>query len=97
MHSKIVVICPQLVGIQAFVYRCVAAFRNTAITQLILPNSVTEVGYNIFRDCKSLKTVTIGNGLTGLSSGMFKIVHQYKKLLLTEYLRRLMTTHLLDA
>lgn len=41
------------------------AFENTSIKTIIIPDSVTYIdGDEVFRDCKLLKSATIGSGLT---------------------------------
>lgn len=40
------------------------AFVLTAITEIVVPDTAINVGYGAFQKCKSLKKVTLGNGLT---------------------------------
>ena len=42
------------------------AFKNTAITGITIPNSVTTIGYNAFRDCTSLTGITIPSSVTSI-------------------------------
>ena len=46
------------------------AFAGTALNSLALPTSVKTVGAELFKDCESLASVTLG-GVTELSFGMF--------------------------
>lgn len=36
------------------------AFRGTALTEVIIPNACTDIGYYAFRDCKEIQHVTLG-------------------------------------
>lgn len=47
------------------------AFDYSKITSLVIPDSVTSIGRNSFRNCPSLATVTIGSGVTELSEWVF--------------------------
>ena len=46
--------------------------ENTEITNLIIPNSVTSIGYHAFEYCYGLTSVTIGNSVTSIGGGAFK-------------------------
>ena len=46
----------------------IAAFSNLNITRFTFPDSVTTVGANVLERCYSLKEVTVGAGITELSS-----------------------------
>ncbi|MBR1769958.1 MAG: leucine-rich repeat domain-containing protein [Bacteroidales bacterium] len=48
-----------------------SAFKNSVITSISIPSSVTMIDKNAFRSCKSLTTVEIAEGLTSLSDGCF--------------------------
>ena len=41
---------------------------NTYITSVIIPDSVTTIGYNAFNGCTSLKSVTIGSSVKSIDS-----------------------------
>ena len=43
----------------------------TSLTSVIIPDSVTSIGYYAFWDCTSLTSVTIGNGITEIGGGTF--------------------------
>ena len=43
----------------------------SSLTSVIIPDSVTEIGYYAFEDCSSLESVTIGAGVDTIKSGAF--------------------------
>ena len=47
------------------------ACYNNSLTSVTIPNSVTSIGNNAFRDCNNLTSVTIGNSVTSISSSAF--------------------------
>lgn len=47
------------------------AFFNTGIIDLVIPDSVTEIGIRAFYGCDDLKTVTIGHGLAKIPDYAF--------------------------
>lgn len=50
----------------------VAAFANCKnITDLTIPDNVTEIGFNAFNGCSNLKTVKLSNNITSLNQGVF--------------------------
>ena len=50
----------------------IAAFSGCSkITEIVLPNSLTDMGINCFMNCRSLRKVTFGNSLTYISSSAF--------------------------
>ncbi len=42
-----------------------------SITEVIIENGVTSIGFSAFRDCTSLKSTTIGNSVTSIESFAF--------------------------
>ena len=47
------------------------AFASTAITEMIIPETVTSMGEELFNGCSQLTTVSIPSYLTCISKGMF--------------------------
>ena len=47
------------------------AFFNSGIVDLVIPNSVTEMGIRAFYGCDKIKTLTIGSGLTEIPDFAF--------------------------
>ena len=47
------------------------AFAETQLTTVILPKTVTEIGYDAFRDCAKLESIALNKGLTTVSDGAF--------------------------
>ena len=45
--------------------------EDTEITNLIIPNSVTSIGYGAFMGCSGLTSVTIPNSVTSIGNGAF--------------------------
>lgn len=48
------------------------AFLNTNYTNITIPDSVEEIGYNAFKNCTKLTTVKLSKNLKTLSSGLFE-------------------------
>ena len=47
------------------------AFKNTAITSVVIPNSVTEIGSSAFNNCRSLTSVVIPDSVTTIDNYAF--------------------------
>ena len=47
------------------------AFENTSITTVIIPDSVTSIGYDAFSGCTSLTSVVIGDNVTSIGNYAF--------------------------
>ena len=47
------------------------AFKNTNISSVVIPDSVTTIGYSAFSSCASLERVTIGNSVTTIGDEAF--------------------------
>ena len=48
------------------------AFSGTSVVTVIIPNSVTTIGYRAFSGCSSLKTVVLPNTLTDVTASLFE-------------------------
>ena len=48
------------------------AFSGKAITSVIIPDSVTNIGNSAFKDCSSLSSVTIPSGVTNIGNSAFE-------------------------
>ena len=49
-----------------------SAFAGCSIQSVIIPDSVTSMGYYAFGDCLQLKSVSTGNGLTSITTATFR-------------------------
>ena len=45
--------------------------NGTKVTNLVIPDSVTSIGYRAFESCKCLTSVTIPDGVTSIGNGAF--------------------------
>ena len=48
------------------------ALNNTPLESVVIPDSVTTIGYGILQDCTNLTSVVIGNGATEVTYRMFE-------------------------
>ena len=46
--------------------------ENTEVTEIVIPNNVTFIGYGAFWGCSGLTSVTIGNGVMTISGSAFR-------------------------
>lgn len=46
-------------------------FANTAVTEFVVPASITEISASMFQNCRQLKTVTLGDAVTTISPMAF--------------------------
>lgn len=68
--AKAVTIPPEIVGYP--VTRIADdAFKGTAVTSVIVPDTVTEIGWHAFADCTSLTSVTLPASVTSIGYGAF--------------------------
>ena len=47
-------------------------YWNTALTSVVIPDSVTSIGYEAFRGCKGLNSVTIPDSVNSIEGGAFR-------------------------
>ena len=47
------------------------AFKNTKISEIVLPNSITSIGDHCFFDCSNLALITLPDGITSLGESCF--------------------------
>ncbi len=45
------------------------AFQGSTIKSIVIPDSVTEIGYNAFTNCQNLESISIGKGLKKVATG----------------------------
>ena len=65
------------------------AFTLSTITQVTIPNTVTRIGGNAFRICKSLEKVTMTDAVTEIWSQAFEGCRKLKEINLSENLETL--------
>lgn len=59
-----------------------AAFRNNAITTIVLPASVTELGMNAFAGCTKLEKVVVNASITDVSISAFNGCQKMERLVI---------------
>ena len=59
------------------------SFAPAGLTEYTIPDSVTEIGGNAFRDCSSLTSVTIPNSVTEIEGHTFRNCSSLKSVYLT--------------
>lgn len=65
------------------------ALENTAIKNVIIPDSVAIVGKGIFRNCKKLMGVQLNNSMNEIPDEMFQSCSELKKITLTNNIKRI--------
>lgn len=50
---------------------CCEAFAGSKVKEVIIPNSVTQIGEGIFRNCDSVEMVTLPENITAIPTDMF--------------------------
>ncbi len=61
----------EIAGLRGVISIGEGAFSETALTEIILGNSVTTIGDGAFYDCRKLQTVTFGTGITSIGEWAF--------------------------
>ena len=61
-----------------------SAFMSTNLANIEIPNSVTNIGKNAFRNCYGLTSVTLPNGLKKISQDLFYNCYNLKKITIPE-------------
>ena len=46
--------------------------NNELVTELVIPNGVTSIGYRAFQDCDGLTSITIPNSVTSIGNNAFR-------------------------
>ena len=50
----------------------ITGIKDTTVTNIVIPNTVTIIGSSAFHDCDSLTSVTIGDSVTSIGDSAFK-------------------------
>ena len=66
-----------------------AAFKNTGLTEIIIPNSVTIIEDNAFEGCKGLTEITIPDSVTTIEMEIFQDCTSLTKVILSNSLTRI--------
>lgn len=59
-----------------------AFYNYDSLKSIVIPNSVTSIGYSSFGNCNGLASVTIGNGVTDIGSNAFEYCTALKRVIL---------------
>lgn len=65
------------------------AFRNSKLTSIVIPNSVTSLGNDCFSQCSDLASVTIGTGVTSLGRNIFSMCPSLETLVIPSNVKSL--------
>lgn len=63
--------------------------KNNDLVKIVLPNSITKMGYYVFSDCPNLETVVMPAGLESISWNTFADCIRLKNVVLPKNLKRL--------
>ena len=53
-----------------------AFYNNSTVKEVVMPDTVTEIGWSAFNSCSSLQKVTIGNGVSVINGEAFRACKQ---------------------
>ena len=65
------------------------AFFETNVESVVIPDSITELGSDVFRGCEYLKKVTLPKGLDSIPGGFFESCSALKEITLPEVLKKI--------
>lgn len=65
------------------------AFVNCGLTNLVIPNNVTQIGEGCFQVCNRLESVKISDGLLNIPDGMFSGCQRLSKIELPDSIRKI--------
>lgn len=65
------------------------AFVNCGLTNLVIPNNVTQIGEGCFQACNRLESVKISDGLLNIPDGMFSGCQRLSKIELPDSIRKI--------
>ena len=73
------------------------AFESTDLTSVTIPDGVTEIGWEAFRYCRSLKSVTIPDSVTEFGWEAFKGCSSLKSVTLPDSVKTISTEMFMDC
>lgn len=72
-------------------------FEDKAVTRVEMPDSITEIGYGIFRDCNKLTEVILSNSLNELPDYTFDNCYRLESIILPESLEQIFISAFRDT
>ncbi len=85
-NTKEITIPSQYEGKNVIAIADKAFYQNNKITKVIIPDTVTEMGASIFKECKNLETVDLGKGVVTMGGECFKDCKSLTSIVLPESL-----------
>lgn len=73
------------------------AFYETAVSAIVIPDSVEKIGYSAFHTCTSLKTLTVGKGVSVITSGAFGYCTSLESVYLSSTLKSIEGAYFIDG